>query len=149
MIPTVAVPQEPKASTVQPSQNYLPTVMPGLLGDNGLIATCLAVIGTLFFLRKKYFQDGADIAKGKAEVAFIDTLVQQAEQYKEDARKAWGQRTRDAQQIAHQQAQIAHLHETLKVMQSILEEVAPEKAKLFESLKPAASFGDSLQFLER
>ena len=136
--PTVAAAApEPKASSpvAQPSMQVTQAAV-GLFGDNGLIAVTLSLLAGVLFLRRKFFQDGNDIAKGKAEVTLIDTLIEQAETYKEDARKAWAQRTRDAEMIARQQVHIEHLTRVVNAMQRTLEEVCPDKAKAFEHTKP-------------
>lgn len=103
---------------------------------DGVLSLGAAVIAALLFFRRKFHQDTTEIRKGEAESKLIETLIKQAETYKEDARVAWGQRTRDAEMIARQQSEILHMMETIRRMQSVLREVAPHRTDLFDALPP-------------
>lgn len=101
---------------------------------DGFTGFVLAALAGILVLRKKFHQDSTEISKGQSESKLIQTLIQQAEVYKEDARKAWEHRTRDAQQIARQEAEIQHLYETLEQMRRVLHEVAPDAVSMLPPL---------------
>lgn len=108
-------------------------------GNGGLLGAIISVVGAIFFLRRKFYTDNNEIAKSQVETNLVQTLIKQAEVYKEDARRAWGQRTRDAEMIARQAVQIENLTKTIGVMKEILREVAPGKAAMFDSIQSTPS----------
>lgn len=134
-------PENGKAeSRVLAANTSVPSIAPiaadntHLLGPEGIVATVAAIIGGIFFMRRKFFQDNADISKGKSETTLLANLAEQAETYKKDAKEAWARRTQDAETIARQTVQIENLRITLSLVIAVLREVAPERAAMFDKL---------------
>lgn len=131
LIETVSTGTTEKVPIQAPRENVAVGALAGVSDYiDGFSAVALTVAAALLVLRKKFHQDTTEIHKGQSEDKLIQTLIQQAEVYKEDARKAWEHRTRDAQQIARQEAEIQHMYETLEQMRRVLHEVAPDAASM-------------------
>lgn len=96
---------------VTAAQAPMPTVPSVPLGDAAgwYLSGAFGLVATLMWLRRRVSRDNAEIVKDRAEGTLLQIALQERDKAMEDARKAWAQRTTDAEKIAGLRAENEYL----------------------------------------